>query len=236
MVQAGAEQLDIADLSTKDLNRRLKSLAEKGAEVLVLNPQARHNLAVGVLKPCSITFEGSVGYYCCSFCDGPNFIINGNAGWGLGSNLMSGRITVRKSVGSSVGCSMRGGEVLVSGNAGARSGISMKGGRLIVRGNAGYLAGYLMQKGEIIICGDTGDALADSMYEGLIYVGGEIGSLGNDAKLEDISEKETQSITGLLSDHGITGSFDWKKVVSAKKLYHYDELEPLEKVALGRSL
>ena len=221
--------LDASTMTTREINVRIKELVSQGEEIRVLNPQARHNLAVGILKPCKITFEGSVGYFCSSLMDGPEVAINGNAGWALGDNLMSGKIVLAKSAGASVASTIRGGEVFVGGNAGARAGISMKGGALIVRGNTGFLTGFMMQKGKIIVCGDVGDAVGDSMYEGTIYVGGKIGSLGSDAKFEEPSEDELASVWRTLEGYGITEKYHFTKIVSAKKLYHFDALERFEK-------
>ncbi len=238
--------LDASTLSTTDLNRRIKELAGNGVdEIRVLNPQARHNIAVGILAPCKITIEGSVGYYAASLMDGPEVTIRGNAGWALGENLMSGKIVLTRDAGASVASSIRGGEVFVSGNAGARAGISMKGGSLIIRGNAGFLTGFMMQKGKIIICGDVGEAVGDSMYEGAIYVAGKIGSLGSDAKITEVTEDELISVWETLERYGIIESvrggqgrerverhkdrYAFTKIVSAKRLYHFDSLERLEK-------
>ena len=87
-----------------------------------------------------------MGYYAASLMDGPEVTINGNAGWALGENQMSGKIVISKDAGASVASSIRGGEIFVGGNAGARAGISMKGGSLLIRGNAGFMAGFMMQK------------------------------------------------------------------------------------------
>ena len=103
-------RIDAKDLSTTEINRRIKDAADSADEIKVLNPQARHNIAVGVLQPCKITIEGSVGYYGASLMDGPEVHIDGNAGWALGENLMSGKITVTKDAGASVAATMRGGE------------------------------------------------------------------------------------------------------------------------------
>tara|TARA_B100001750_G_C15484460_1_gene587481 strand:- start:559 stop:1269 length:711 start_codon:yes stop_codon:yes gene_type:complete len=230
------KKLDLTQLDLRNFNSKLKNFAKDGVSVSVLHPQAKHNLAVGILNQCQISIEGSVGYYCCSFSDGPNFIINGNSGWGLGSNLMNGSIVVKKNAGASVACSMRNGQVCVYGNAGARAGIAMKGGQLIIGGNSGYLTGYMMQKGKIIICGDVGDAVADSMYEGIIYVGGKISSLGNDAEIGKITTKEIDYIKTTLQNYNINKNTDWKKIISSKKLYNYDALEPLEKTKLGKTI
>jgi glutamate synthase domain-containing protein 3 len=224
--------LDAGRLTTRQLNTRLKEEAEKGAEITILNPQAAHNIGVGIFHPCKIRIEGSVGYFAASLMDGPDVTIDGNAGWGLGDNMMNGRIVLTRDASASAASSMRGGEVLIGGNAGARAGIAMKGGTLIVEGNTGFMTGFMMQKGRIIVCGDAGEAVGDSMYEGVIYVGGEIGSLGNDARVEEISEDELISIWAELEAQGIKSKPRFTKIVSEKKLYHLDSLERLEKAVL----
>ena len=95
-------ELDAGSLTTRELNRRIKDLAAAGQDVVVMNPMARHNIAVGVLQPCRIRVAGSVGYYSASMLDGPEVEIEGNAGWGLGENLMSGRISLSRDAGASV--------------------------------------------------------------------------------------------------------------------------------------
>lgn len=221
--------LDASCMTTREINLMIKELASRGEEIRILNPQARHNLAVGLLTRCKITFDGSVGYFCTSLSDGPEVTINGNAGWALGDNLMSGKIVLTKSAGASVASTIRGGEVFVGGNAGARAGISMKGGTLVVAGNTGFLTGFMMQKGKMIVCGDVGEGVGDSMYEGTIYVAGKIGSLGNDAKLEEPTEDELAAVWSTLESYGITDRYAFKKIVSAKRLYHFDSLERQEK-------
>ena len=224
--------LDAGQMTMREINLRLKELAANGEEITVTNPQARHNIGVGLLRHCKVNIKGSVGYYAASLMDGPEVFIDGNAGWALGDNMMAGKITLTKDAGASVGSTMRGGELFVGGNAGARAGISMKGGTLIVGGSTGFLTGFMMQKGRIIVCGDAGEGVGDSMYEGTIYVAGEIGSLGADAKTEQISEQELLDLLSTLEDHGIHQRYSFTKVVSAKKLYHYDSLERLEKTVI----
>ena len=224
--------LDAGQLTVRELNHRLKDLAAADEEITILNPQAQHNIAVGIFKSCKIRIKGSVGYYAASLCDGPEVTIDGNAGWALGDNMMAGKISLAKNAGASVGSTMRGGELFVGGDAGARAGISMKGGTLIVAGNSGFLTGFMMQKGRIIVCGNAGEAVGDSMYEGSIYVAGEISSLGNDAKTEQVSEDELLDLFSTLERYGIRHKYSFTKVVSAKKLYHYDSLERLEKTVI----
>ena len=225
--------LDASELTTRELNRRIKALAEEGAgEIVITNPAARHNLAVGIRQACKITIEGSVGYYAASQLDGPEIFIDGNAGWALGENLMSGKISLSKSAGASVAASMRGGEIFVNGVSGARAGISMKGGTLLIAGDSGFLTGFMMQKGRIIVCGNVGDAAGDSMYEGTIYVGGEVGSLGADAMYKEPTEDELIGLWAELERHGVDGRPRFRKIVSQKKLYHYDRLERFERTLI----
>jgi glutamate synthase domain-containing protein 3 len=225
--------LDAGELTTRELNRKIKDLAEKGdAEIVITNPAAKHNVAVGVRNKCSISIEGSVGYYAASQLDGPEITIDGNAGWALGENLMSGKISLSRSAGASVAASMRGGEIFIGGSSGARAGIGMKGGTLIVGGDSGFLTGFMMQKGRIIVCGDVGDAAGDSMYEGTIYVGGEVGSLGADAMFDEITEDELIGLWNELEQKGITEKPKFRKIISEKKLYHYDTLERLERTLI----
>ncbi len=222
--------LDASELTTRELNKRIKAIVEGGnEEIVVTNPSARHNLAVGIRRQCTITIDGSVGYYTASQLDGPEISIIGNAGWALGENLMSGKISLSRNAGASVAASMRGGEIFIGGSAGERAGIGMKGGTLLVAGNSGFLTGFMMQKGRIIVCGDVGDAAGDSMYEGTIYVGGDVGSLGADAKFDEPSEDELIELWAHLELHGITDRPRFRKIVSQKKLYHYDTLERLER-------
>ena len=83
-------------MDTRTFNSELKRLATPGSEITVLNPNARHNLGVGIFEGCNIRFEGSVGYYAASLLDGPEVVIDGNAGWAVGDNMMNGKITVTR--------------------------------------------------------------------------------------------------------------------------------------------
>ena len=47
-----------------------------------------------------------------------------------------------------------------------------------------------------------------------------------------MNEDELLDVISTLQAHGIKGKRSFTKVVSAKKLYHYDSLERLEKAAL----
>ncbi len=82
--------VDAAGLTTRELNARLKELAASGQEITGVNPQARHNIAVGIFESCRIEIAGSVGYSAASLLDGPEVAIDGKAGWALGENMRAG--------------------------------------------------------------------------------------------------------------------------------------------------
>ena len=212
--------------ATRDINRGIRAAIAAGhREIILLEPDARHNLAVALLTPVRVVCEGSVGYYCAGMMDGATVIIRGSAGWGLAESMLSGTVVVEGSAGSGVAAAIRGGTVVVRGDAAARAGVSMKGGTLLVGGNCGPMAGFLMQKGRIIVCGDVDDAVADSMYEGVVYVGGAIRSLGNDATTQPPTDDETAELRGLLAEHHLPVPAAFTKIIAGRKLWNFDRKE-----------
>jgi len=220
--------LDCAGLTIRQINSFLKEAADHGPDtaVTLINPDSRHNIAVGITKPLDILIEGNVGYYCTGLCDGVTVKINGDTGWGLAENMMSGLVMVSGSAGSSAGATMRGGRLIVNGDTGSRCGIAMKGGTIVVGGNAGYMTGFMMQKGNIVICGDAGEALGDSLYEGKLYIRGAIRSLGSDAVEAELNADDIEMLATALAEVSIDASpSDFRKVVSGKKLYNFNTKE-----------
>jgi len=222
--KTAAREIDARGVT--DINRAIKELIAAGEkEIRVVNVQAQHNLAVGIVQPVSTLFEGSVGYYCGGLIDGPTIEVHGSAGWGLGESMLSGTIRVRGNAGNSCAASIRGGTIVVHGDVGARAGVSMKGGLLIVEDDCGYMTGFMMQRGVIVVCGDGGAALADSMYEGVVYVGGKIQDLGNDALVQEPSDDDRKFLRENLSRWGISAERSFKKVVAGRKLWNFDKQE-----------
>ncbi len=212
--------------SSREINQQIKDLIGSGkTRIRVRETQAQHNLAVGILSKVSISFEGSVGYYCGGLMDGPDLEIIGSAGWGLGESMASGSIQVRGNAGNGCGASMRGGTVVVHGSTAARAGISMKGGLLVIGGSCGYMTGFMSQKGTVVVCGNAGPGLGDSMYEGRIFVGGEIQDLGNDAVVEEPDQEDWEFLTRNLASRGLPIPASFKKVVAGRRLWNFSRKE-----------
>ncbi len=219
-------EVQAGNRSSREVNQQIKDLIGSGeTRIRVRQAQAQHNLAVGILSPVSISFEGSVGYYCGGLMDGPDLEIIGSAGWGLGESMSSGSIQVRRNAGNGCGASMRGGTVVVHGSTAARAGISMKGGLLVIGGSCGYMTGFMSQKGTVIVCGNAGPGLGDSMYEGRIFVGGEIQDLGNDAVVEEPDQEDWDFLTRNLAPRGLPTPASFKKVVSGRRLWNFSRKE-----------
>lgn len=226
--------IDCSGQTTREINRQLRDAVAAGhKEIRLLEPEARHSLAVALLEPVKVIVEGSAGYYVGGMMDGGHIEVRGSAGWGAAESMMNGTVIIDGNAGSGVAASIRGGTVVVRGDAAARAGVSMKGGTLLIGGSCGYMAGFMMQKGRIVVCGDAGDALADSMYEGVVFVGGDIQALGNDAVVEEPSPVDRADLKKLLDMYKVPGPAAFKKVVSGRKLWNFDKKElGIWKVAL----
>jgi glutamate synthase domain-containing protein 3 len=219
------------DRPVREINREIRRLlSDSDQNITVRNPRARHNLAVALLQPCHILFDGSVGYYCAGLIDGPVIEVKGSAGWGLGESMLSGQVIVHGNAGNGAGAAMRGGKVIIGGDAAARAGVSMKGGLLLIAGNCGYMAGFMGQKGTLIVCGDAGEAFADSMYETVCFVGGRIAELGNDAVVqpptsEDLAflSETMQSCLPRALQSRCPQPEKFTKVVAGRKLWNFDK-------------
>ena len=130
---------DAADLTTRQINLELRRLiyAEQITDVRILNPGAKHSIAVGILARCRITIEGSLGYFGCGLIDGPEIRITGPGRLVGGGEHDVRRARDRQERGLAgrrrPARRRRGGR----GDVGARTGIDQKGGTILVGGDAG---------------------------------------------------------------------------------------------------
>jgi glutamate synthase domain-containing protein 3 len=218
--------LDCRDLTVREINRRVREhIAAGRRELRLLNPDARHNLAVAITDSARIVVEGSVGYYCGGMGDGAAIEIRGSAGWGLAESMMGGTVIVDGNAGNGAAAALRGGTVVVRGSAAARAAVSLKGGVVLIQGDAGYMTGFMAQKGTIVICGDAGEAVADSMYAATVFVGGRIADLGNDAVVEQPTPEDEAFLVEHLRRYNLRPPAAFKKIVSGRKLWNFDKSE-----------
>ena len=218
-------EIDASDRSIREINTLIRGTAERETEIVLLNPDARHNLAVGLTRPIKLIVRSSAGYFCAGLCDGPELCVEGNVGWGFGDNLMNGDLRVEGNAGAVCGVGMRSGQILVRGNLGSRAGQVMKGGSIVCLGNAGYRAGSMMMGGTVVVLGDAREALGEFLMDGEIYVGGHIHSLGADAVETELRPGDRERVAELLAHHGVEYSGSFKKIISDQRALRYAEYE-----------
>ena len=214
--------IDCETLSTREINRRLAGLNGDGRATMI-HPKGRHNLAVGMEKEIRVLAEGHAGYYFGGMNRRAHLTITGNVGPGVGENMMSGVIHVEGYASASAGASARGGLLIIDGDASIRAGISLKGGEMVIGGNVGNMCGFMAQAGTIVVCGDAETGLGDSLYEAVIYLRGSTRTLGADARVEEMKDRDFAKVTELLKRAGRSEHpKEFKRIASAKTLYHFD--------------
>ena len=209
-------RLDLANMNSREVNRRLKELIKTEAEIELDNPHSIHNFATALIGEGRITIHGSTGFYTGGFLEGPTLIVEGNTGWYTGDNMTSGEIIVEMNTGSNVAPSMVGGTIVVKGNSGSRAGWGMKGGTLIVCGNVGRWAGKMTLGGRIVVLGSVGQGIGESMYNGRIHVldPATEEKLGGNVRLVSIEDREKSEVASLFKKYGIEeGGYDFNTIV-----------------------
>jgi len=208
--------LDIAGMSTRDVNIKLRELIQEEDEIVVENPNSVHNLATALKGQGRIIVKGSTGFYTGGFLQGPTLIVEGNTGLYTGDNMGAGEIIVEMNTGSNCAPSMVGGTVVVKGNSGSRTGWGMKGGNLIVCGSVGMWTGKMTLDGRIIVLGEVGEGIGESMYNGIIHVLDPAveDKLGGNVKVVPIDDKEKKEVESLLKKYDIQqGVDDFRSIV-----------------------
>lgn len=220
---AGRVTFDLQHDSVRDLNQFLHGQLGEVREVVVENPDGAHSLAVGLNAPVHVEICGHAGYYAAGMNKEATVRVRGNAGPGVAENMMSGNVDVSGFASGGAGASAHGGLLVIRGDAGLRCGISLKGADIVVGGDVGSFSAFMAQAGRMVVCGDTGDGLGDSLYEAVIYVRGKIRSLGADARIEPMTDRDRDAVRLLLDAAGIAHSAnDFKRVASARALYHWN--------------
>ena len=214
---------DLERQSVRELNQFLHGDLAGVNAVAVENPDGAHSLAVGLNAPIRVDISGHAGYYAAGMNTEATVVVHGNAGPGLAENMMSGRVEVSGFASGGAGASAHGGLLVIRGDAGLRCGISLKGGDIVVGGDVGSFSAFMAQAGRMVVCGDAGDGLGDSLYEAVIYVRGEVRSLGADARIEPMTDKDRAVVRELLAAAGIAPpDGEFKRIASARSLYHWN--------------
>lgn len=216
--------IDLDKSEIRELNSMLHSIDGKSGDTsfLVINPNGKHNIAVGVDAEVNITIDGHAGHYVGGMNKHANITVTGNAGAGLAENIMSGVVRVKGNSSQYTGATGRGGLIVVEGDAAARCGISMKGVDIVVGGSVGHMCAFLGQSGNMVICGDAGDAMGDSIFEMNLFVQGKVQTLGTDCEEKEMGPEQVAKLTELLDKAQIKADPKKFKVYGpARTLYNF---------------
>jgi glutamate synthase domain-containing protein 3 len=220
----GFREFDLAQCRLRELNLFLhkQAVTDGVSRINVMNPDGAHSIACGLDADLDVQILGHAGYYVAGMNKYATVTVHGNAGPGAAENMMSGRVHVRGFASTAAGASAHGGLLIIDGDASLRCGISLKGADIVVGGSVGSFSAFMAQAGRIVICGDAEDALGDSLYEAVIYVRGNVRSLGADARFEPMTDTDRAVVENLLAQSGFAHEpGDFKRVASAKRLYHW---------------
>ena len=222
--------VDGKDLSSHEINLKLKAVALESPRIILKNPGAKHHLGVGLRGDIQLIIDGNAGYFAAGLMEGPNVTIKGNVGWFAADTLFNSHVIVEGNVGTGAAPSMRNGTLVVKGDASSRPGQVMKGGTILIFGNAGFMTGMMMFGGRIIVLGNIGEDAGECMMGGAIYVRGEARSLGLDAVFTPTSETELLEIKQLIEKYDSRG-YDlssMSKIVNAGKELRYPDRKDLK--------
>jgi glutamate synthase domain-containing protein 3 len=171
----------------------------------------------------AIEILGHAGYFIAGMNKLSHVTVQGNVGWSVAENIMSGSVRVKGHASACAASSGHGGLVVIEGDASSRCGISMKGCDIVVGGSVGHFSAFMAQAGNLVVCGDAGPNLGDSLYEATIYVRGKIHSLGADAQEETMQPSDFATVERLLAESAIVcDAKEFKRVASARTLYHWN--------------
>ncbi len=216
--------VDLDATDVRDLNQALHKLDGGGNDRhwRIVNPRGKHAIAAGLTTPIDVEIDGHVGYYCGGMNQKAHITVRGQAGKGLGENIMSGSIRVTGNVSECAGASGHGGLIVIEGDASSRCGISMKGVDIVVKGSVGHMSAFMAQAGRLVVCGDADHNLGDSIYEAELYVRGQVGSLGSDCIEKEMTGEQAERLGTLLKSAGLRlDPREFRAYGSARKLYNF---------------
>ncbi|GBE15220.1 MAG TPA: hypothetical protein ENH32_03995 [Proteobacteria bacterium] len=186
-------QIDAAGVHYKDLNRKIRAMAEKGARKFeIRNVYGQRYIGTNLWgierDKIKIRIHGTPGSDLGALLDGPSIDVFGNAQDATGNTMNGGKIIIHGSAGDVLGYSMRGGEIYVRGNVGYRVGIHMKEYEakvptVVIGGTVQDFFGEYMAGGRIIVLNKFFEDnpplrlsyfIGTGMHGGTIYLRGEV--------------------------------------------------------------
>jgi len=211
-----AATIDATEVHYRQLNARLRALAESGAgKITINNVCGQRYIGTDLRGAVSVDIHGTPGNDMGAFMDGPTITVYGNAQDGTGNTMNEGRIVIHGRAGDITGLSARGGEIYVRDGVGYRAGIHMKEYNekrpaLVIGGTVQDFAGEYMAGGVMVLLGigveggrHTANFIGTGMHGGVIYYRGYIEErqLGKEVGSSPMSDDDTKQVTRLVNTY-----------------------------------
>jgi len=180
--------IDASGLYYRDLNAKIRELAESGVQRFVLtNAYGQRYIGTNLDKPVEIEIHGTPGNDLGAFMVNSRIIVRGNAQDGCGNTMNGGEIIIHGHAGDIIGLSARGGKIFVKESVGYRAGIHMKEYLdkrpvIVIGGSAQDFFGEYMAGGVLIMLGleqkegYKARFIGTGMHGGVIYLRGSVES------------------------------------------------------------
>ncbi len=212
------------DAKTKDLKAVNSALRESvnGVPVKIKNASHLSGLAAG-FKHGEIVILGDAGDYVGVLNAGATIKVQKNAANYAADNMTAGTIIIEGNADYGVGQYCYGGTVVVKGNAGDFTATMNKGATIIIAGNVGNEVGTYMLKGDLVIVGDAGENFANYLIRGNVYIGGQWKSIGNNTKIEPLTDEDKAKLKAYFETYGIEADLaKFRKIVAASMKPFYN--------------
>jgi len=217
-------EIDAAQLSTTELNTRLRELTSGGADkITIKNVCGQRYIGTDLAKKVDIDIYGTPGNDLGTFLNGPRITVYGNAQDGVGNTMDNGEIIVHGHAGDIAGLSARGGSIYIRDYVGYRAGIHMKEFEnkrpsIVIGGTAQDFMGEYMAGGVIVLLGmdlneedsHSANYIGTGMHGGVIYVRGPVNDyqLGKEVGIAELDENDYKTLNELVA--GFCSYFDYK--------------------------
>lgn len=232
-------RLDATGTYYKDLNRQIRSMAQKGSRKFeVCNVYGQRYIGTNLWgienrEKISIRIYGTPGSDMGAFMDGPTLEVFGNAQDATGNTMNCGRIIVHGSAGDVLGYGMRGGEIYVKGNVGYRVGIHMKEylnkvPTVVIGGTMQDFFGEYMAGGRIIVLNKFFEGnppmrqsyfIGTGMHGGSIFVRGDVQAhqIGAEVGISEPTDEEWKDIEKYVANFCQVFGLEQKQVKLLKR-------------------
>ena len=213
--------IDAKNKDLKALNSLIKA-SVNGQPVNVKNVAGLHGLAAG-LKHGEVVVKGAAGDYVGVLNAGATIHVTSDAGKYVADNMTSGTVIIDGSTLYGAAQYCYGGTVVVRGNTGDFTATMNKGATVIVCGNVGNEVGTYMLKGDLVVVGNAGKNFANYLIRGSIYIGGTWESLGNNTRIEPMTDVDIAKLRAVFETYQIDADpAKFKKIVAASEKPFYN--------------